>query len=88
MSNLIRDLLEFSRVESEGRSFVQTDKQIINNIRIDHELLISEKHEGSGIGLALCKKIVDNHHREIFAKSTEGKGTAFHVILPVERNSI
>ena len=37
---------------------------------------------GSGIGLALCKKIVINHEGEIFARSEENVGSTFHVILP------
>ncbi len=39
-------------------------------------------YPGSGIGLALCNKIVINHHGEIFAHSSEGKGASFHIILP------
>lgn len=42
-----------------------------------------EKFEGTGIGLALCKKIVDNHHGLISAESEPGKGTTFKVILPL-----
>lgn len=42
-----------------------------------------ETFEGTGIGLALCKKIVDNHHGLISAESEPGKGTSFKVILPV-----
>jgi light-regulated signal transduction histidine kinase (bacteriophytochrome) len=38
--------------------------------------------KGSGIGLALCKKIASNHHGQIFATSTEGEGSAFYIILP------
>jgi len=41
-----------------------------------------DKYEGTGIGLALCKKIVDSHHGEIYAQSEEGHGASFHVILP------
>jgi PAS domain S-box-containing protein len=41
-------------------------------------------YAGTGIGLALCKKIVDNHHGLIEAFSEPGKGTEFVVILPVE----
>jgi signal transduction histidine kinase len=40
--------------------------------------------EGTGIGLALCKKIVDNHHGIIEATSEIGKGTTFKIILPVD----
>jgi len=42
-----------------------------------------ETFDGTGIGLALCKKITDNHHGLISAESEPGKGTAFRVILPV-----
>jgi signal transduction histidine kinase len=41
---------------------------------------------GSGIGLAICKKIVENHNGVIFTKSELGKGTSFTIILPVKQN--
>ncbi|MEO6287813.1 MAG: PAS domain-containing protein [Dyadobacter sp.] len=37
---------------------------------------------GSGIGLALCKKVVQNHHGYITARSSPGKGSVFIVYLP------
>ncbi len=40
-------------------------------------------YPGTGIGLALCRRIVHNHSGEIFARSKEGEGSEFHVILPV-----
>lgn len=39
-------------------------------------------YQGSGIGLAICKKIVDNHKGYIRANSTPGKGTSFQLLLP------
>jgi len=42
-----------------------------------------EKYLGTGIGLALTKKIVETHHGKIFANAKENKGAAFHVILPI-----
>ena len=44
------------------------------------------KFEGTGIGLALCKKIVDHHGGEIFAISRENDGSSFHIILPLARS--
>lgn len=41
-----------------------------------------EKYDGTGIGLALCKKIVDNHNGFISADSAPGLGTTFMVTLP------
>jgi signal transduction histidine kinase len=38
---------------------------------------------GTGLGLFLCKQIVDAHHGEIICESQEGVGTTFRVTLPV-----
>lgn len=43
---------------------------------------LTAERTGTGIGLALCKKIVENHKGHIEATSREGQGTAFIIILP------
>jgi PAS domain S-box-containing protein len=40
------------------------------------------EYAGSGIGLAICKKIVDNHEGTIFTQSKPGLGATFTFILP------
>ena len=41
-----------------------------------------QQYSGTGIGLALCKKIVDNHQGYVTAESEPGKGSTFIVYLP------
>ncbi|HZY77910.1 MAG TPA: PAS domain-containing protein [Cyclobacteriaceae bacterium] len=40
------------------------------------------EYDGTGIGLSLCKKIMENHGGDIYAESVPNKGTTMHIILP------
>lgn len=44
-----------------------------------------DKYEGTGLGLALCKKIVRRHHGKITAISSKDKGASFTILLPVKQ---
>jgi PAS domain S-box-containing protein len=43
------------------------------------------EYEGSGIGLSICKKIVDHHEGTISVKSKPGEGTTFTITLPANQ---
>lgn len=67
-------------VEDNGIGF--SEKYTRQIFEIFKRLHTRSKYEGTGIGLAICRKIARNHKGEIFAESNEGAGSIFHIILP------
>jgi signal transduction histidine kinase len=68
------------RFVDNGIGFEQEDSEQI--FEVFRRLYPREVYEGSGIGLALCRRIVQNHGGCLFATSAPGKGSAFNIIIP------
>jgi signal transduction histidine kinase len=48
----------------------------------------TEKATGTGLGLYICKQIIEAHRGKIWAESTPGQGTTFFIELPINQNAI
>jgi PAS domain S-box-containing protein len=51
--------------------------------KLFQRLHAKSKYTGTGIGLSICKKIVEHHKGTITASSEPGKGTTFSMLLPL-----
>ena len=70
-------------MEDNGSGFDPENREKIFDIfeRLDAD----STSRGSGIGLAICKKIVEHHRGTISADSSPGQGTKFTIILPIDQ---
>jgi len=77
----IRKFFHALSIEDNGIGFEQQDAERIFNVFT--RLHGNTEYRGSGIGLSTVRKIIENHHGYINAKSIKGKGSVFTVYLPV-----
>ncbi len=96
--NLLLNALQ--AIDQKGKIAVTVERQqdtavieVVDNGRgISPELLpnifrpfFTTKGDGTGLGLSLARRIVEDHQGRIDVTSTVGKGTTFAVILPLQR---
>ncbi len=83
-SEILKDCSCNIYVEDNGIGF---DEEYIDKIFEPFQRLHGRNSEfqGTGIGLAICRKIAERHGGTITAKSTPGKGSTFIVTIPLQR---
>ncbi|EDL65272.1 ATP-binding protein [Bacillus sp. SG-1] len=75
--------------KNESQAFIKINDNGVgmDQERIDHlgEPFYSTKEKGTGLGLAVCKKIIERHQGTITYHSEKGKGTTVIISLPLAR---
>ncbi|MGC1240500.1 MAG: PAS domain-containing protein [Chryseosolibacter sp.] len=84
--------IKSSELELKGRSYTEiliSDNGIGFDDKFAEQIFITffrlhskDKYEGTGLGLALCKKIIERHGGSIHAKGNKGQGAQFQILIP------
>jgi PAS domain S-box-containing protein len=69
-------------VKDNGIGFVQEDAERIFNVFT--RLHGNAEYKGTGVGLSIARKVVENHNGYIWAESSPGMGATFKIVLPAE----
>ncbi len=76
---------EFCQITVEDNGIGFNEKYLDRIFILFQRLHGRSAYEGTGIGLAICRKIADRHGGSITAKSTPGEGSTFVVTLPLKQ---
>jgi len=72
------------RVSDEGRGIPETHKESVFERFQQVEVADRARKGGTGLGLPICKNIIDQHHGTIGFESKVGKGSTFWFRLPIK----
>lgn len=76
---------QFCRISVSDNGIGFNDKYIDKMFAIFQRLNARESYEGTGIGLAIVKKVIEKHNGTITAYGREGEGATFVMTLPVHQ---
>jgi signal transduction histidine kinase len=74
---------KFHRISLHDNGIGMDKARLTKIFMIFRRLHMPEEYPGNGIGLAICKKIMENHQGNIEAESSPNIGSTFHLYFPV-----
>jgi len=74
---------EYAKISFIDNGFGFDQRYAKKIFRVFQRLHGRHEYEGTGIGLAICRKIMENHNGAITVESEQGKGSVFHCFFPV-----
>ena len=74
---------KYCRISIKDNGIGFDEKYVGSVFSLFERLNTKDKYEGTGIGLAVAKKIVEKHNGLITARSTPGEGSEFIIVLPL-----
>lgn len=100
--NLVRNSIEALAEVDDRSLTLRTTRPEDTNLQVDvidtgpglpkeiakrlFQPFLTTKAGGIGIGLSICKTIVDAHGGQLWTTPNPGGGTAFHITLPIDRD--
>ena len=82
----VNDELFLLTVSDNGIGMGRELSDKIFDIRTEVSMPGTNKEQGTGLGLVLCKEFVEKHQGRIWVESEPGKGSKFFVQLPLENS--
>lgn len=75
----------YFRIEINDNGIGFNEKYLDKIFTIFQRLNARDTYEGTGIGLAIAKRIIEKHHGLITARSKENEGATFIIVLPIKQ---
>ena len=79
------DIKEIIRIKNDGPPISEEEAERIFNRFTQSENLLTRSVEGTGIGLALVKSLVELHNGRIYVNTQVNIGTEFCIELPIRK---
>jgi signal transduction histidine kinase len=83
ISSNVRDNHIFISVQDNGRGISKENLARLFKIDQEHSTKGTDNESGSGLGLILCKELINQSGGDIYVESTLGKGSIFSFSLPL-----